>query len=232
MNHFSRMQAVALRPVLHSLSLGLLLALGTSAAFAQGKDIDKVNGAIRTESGQEYGALETVNGSIRLEAQARARSLSTVNGSINVEDGASAGAIETVNGGIDIGEGVVVERDAETVNGALEIGRASRVEGSASTVNGRIELTQAEVGRGIETVNGDIIVGEGSTVRGGILVDKPNRGWFNFGEQKKPRVIIGANATVEGDMVFKREVELFVHETARVGRVDGAEAKRFSGSRP
>jgi hypothetical protein len=31
-------------------------------------------------------------------------------------------------------------------------------------------------------------------------------------------------------MVFEREVELFVHETARIGSVQGAEAQRYSGS--
>lgn len=224
-----RMQRLLVRPLV----LGLVLTLGASgASFAKGQDIDKVNGAIRAESGQAYGELDTVNGSIRVEGEARAESASTVNGSIRIDDGAVVGTAETVNGSITIGEGVVIEKDAETVNGALAIGRASRVEGKASTVNGRIELEQAEVGNGIETVNGDIIVGAGSSVRGGILVEKPNRGWFNWGEPKKPRIVIGADAVVEGDLVFKREVELFVHETAKVGRIEGAQAKRFSGNQP
>jgi hypothetical protein len=42
--------------------------------------------------------------------------------------------------------------------------------------------------------------------------------------------VIGPNSEVVGPMVFKREVELFVHESARIGRVEGAEAKPYSGS--
>jgi hypothetical protein len=42
--------------------------------------------------------------------------------------------------------------------------------------------------------------------------------------------VIGPDSEVVGAIVFKREVELFVHESARIGRVDGAEAKRYSGS--
>lgn len=219
------------RLLIRPLVLGLVLALGSTAALAA-KDIDKVNGAIRAEAGQVYGELDTVNGSIRVEREARADSASTVNGSIRIEAGAVVGSAETVNGAITLDEGAVVEKAAETVNGALTLSRASRVDGKASTVNGRIELTQAEIGQGIKTVNGDVLVGEGSTVRGGIRIEKPSMSWFNWGEPKKPRVVIGANAVVEGDLVFEREVELFVHESATVGRIEGATAKRFSGAQP
>lgn len=212
----------------------ILIALlaSSSLALAKGPDIDKVNGAVRAEAGQEYGDLDTVNGSIRIEREAKVETASTVNGSISVEDGATVNELETVNGGITIGEGVIVSRTAETVNGGIKLGRASRVDGKVSTVNGRISLEAAEIGDGIETVNGHINVGADSTVRGGILVEKPNRGWFSWGKQKKPVVTIGRNAVVEGDLVFKQEVELYVHETARIGRVEGAEAKRFSGDQP
>jgi hypothetical protein len=32
--------------------------------------------------------------------------------------------------------------------------------------------------------------------------------------------------------VFEREVKLFVHDSARIGRVTGATAVRYSGERP
>ncbi len=80
--------------------------------------------------------------------------------------------------------------------------------------------------RGIETVNGDITVGVGSQVEGGIEVKKPN---FNLSltPGRKPRVIIGPNATVSGPLEFQREVTLYVHRTARVGPVSGAVAVPF-----
>jgi hypothetical protein len=45
-------------------------------------------------------------------------------------------------------------------------------------------------------------------------------------------VIVGAESVVEGPLVFERPVELFVHETARIGEVEGAEPQRFSGDSP
>lgn len=211
----------------------IAILIASPLVFAK-QDIDKVNGAVRTEAGAEYGSLETVNGSITVRAGVRADSASTVNGSIEIAADAILGEVETVNGGIDIGTGVLVERDVETVNGAIAIERGSRIEGKVETVNGRIELEGAEIGNGITTVNGDITVGTDSIVRGGILVEEPKgSSWFNFGKkQRVPRVVIGPNATVEGVLDFEREVELFVHETARIGTVRGAEPRRFSGRTP
>src|SRR5690606_40191178 len=123
---------------------------------------------------------------------------------------------------------VQVSGSAETVNGGIGVAAGSRIDGGLETVNGEIEIDAAEVSGGIETVNANITVGADSTVHGGILVEKPRGSWFSWGEPKKPRVVIGRNAVVEGDLVFKREVELYVHETARVGAIDGATAVRFS----
>lgn len=211
----------------------IAVLIASPVVFAAGKSIDKVNGAIRTEAGIEYGDLDTVNGSISIAAGVRADKASTVNGSIDVDDQATVGSLETVNGGIDIGEAVVVEKGVETVNGAVEIERGSRVQDGIETVNGRIELEGAEVGKGLNTVNGDVIVGADSIVRGGILIEKPNGGWFNWNSNsRKPRVVIGPNAVVEGTLKFEREVELFVHSSAKVGRIDGATPKAFSGAEP
>jgi DUF4097 and DUF4098 domain-containing protein YvlB len=211
----------------------IAVLIASPAVFAK-QDIDKVNGAVRTEAGVEYGNLETVNGSISVQNGVRADSASTVNGSIDIDDDAIIGTVETVNGGIDIGTAVVIERNVETVNGSVEIERGTRIEGKVETVNGRIELEGAEIGNGIATVNGDITVGSDSIVRGGILVEKPQgSGWFNWGGNTRvPRVVIGPNATVEGSLVFEREVELFVHDSAKIGSVKGATAQKFSGPTP
>jgi DUF4097 and DUF4098 domain-containing protein YvlB len=208
--------------------------IASPLAFAKGQDIDKVNGSIRTEAGTDYGDLDTVNGSISIEKGTTAESASTVNGGIEVDDQATVGSLETVNGGIDIGAAVEVADGVETVNGSVDIDRGSRVHGKVETVNGRIELEGAEIDNGIATVNGDIIVGADSVVRGGILVEKPQGGWFSFGNgnKRKPRIVIGPNATVEGTLDFEREVELFVHDSAKIGTVRGATAVKFSGATP
>ena len=212
----------------------IAVLIASPVVFAKGVDIDKVNGSIRTDAGTHYGELETVNGSIMVDEGVSAESVSTVNGGIDVDDKATVGTLETVNGGIDIGEAVEVSFDVSTVNGGIGIERGSRVHGKVETVNGRIELAAAEVGKGIATVNGDITVGADSIVRGGILVEKPNNGWFNWGSSppKIPRVVIGANAVVEGTLDFEREVELFVHDTAKIGNVRGATPQKFSGDTP
>jgi hypothetical protein len=67
-------------------------------------------------------------------------------------------------------------------------------------------------------------------VAGGIKVEKPS-GW-SWGKQRPPRVVIGPNSVVEGELVFEREVELFVHATATVGKITGATATRYEGASP
>lgn len=213
--------------------LALALSLATAPALADGRDIDKVNGAITAEAGQQYGSLSTVNGSIRIEAGATVGQAETVNGAIRVADGARAGSLDTVNGSIRLGTDVEVSGDVETVNGSVFIDREGRVSGNVETVNGSIGLVDTDLGGGIETVNGDITVGIGSHVRGGITVSRPNQGWFPFsiGNKREPRIVVGPDARVDGPLKFEREVKLYVHATAQVGTVSGATVERYDGDR-
>ena len=64
----------------------LALILVSPLALAEGPNIDKLNGAIRTESGKAYGDLETVNGAISVRADVEAEEVSTVNGSISIDE--------------------------------------------------------------------------------------------------------------------------------------------------
>ena len=204
--------------------------LVSSTAFA-GEDISKVNKSIQAEAGTEYGDLSTVNGAVSVGDGAVAEAVETVNGSVRIGDRASVDSAETVNGSVTLGRDVAVTRGLETVNGAITIDSGGRIGGGIETVNGRIELDATEVGGRLETVNGDITVGANSHVRGGIIIEKPSGNWFSS-NSRPPRVVIGPNATVEGTLDFQREVELFVHETAKVGTIKGASAKRFSGATP
>lgn len=210
-------------------SSALLLTLAlTAPAFAQ-DSISKVNGSVHASSGQTYGDLETVNGSIEIGDNATARGASTVNGGISVGSGAKLASLETVNGGIRAGGKVQVDGDVETVNGGIFFDRGSRIRDDISTVNGAIGLVGTDVGGGIETVSGDVTVGIDSHVKGGIKVEKP-KGNFNLGKNKPPRIVIGPNATVDGPLVFEREVVLYVHRTAKVGTITGATAKSFDSA--
>ncbi len=211
--------------------LALLLAAAalSQVAFAgnEDMDIDKVNGSIHVPDNATVGKLSTVNGGIHVGANARAKSAETVNGGIDVEDGATVDSLETVNGGIHLGGGVKVAKTVEAVNGSITLGKGSDVAGHASNVNGSLKLDGAHVGGGLETVSGDITIGANSRVEGGLLVNE-DHSWFHWGTSRKPRIVIGPHATVEGKLVFKREVDLYVSDSAKIGPVEGATPTKFS----
>lgn len=209
----------------YPLPLLFALALPLAPAWAN-EDISKVNGSINAQAGQTYGDLETVNGGIQVAEAVVTGDIETVNGGIRVGDRARTGGISTVNGSVRIGREVVARGDVETVNGGIFSDRGTQIEGGLETVNGSIGLVESRVGRSIETVNGDITVGVGSQVQGGIEVKKAN---FNLSltPGRKPRVIIGPNATVNGRLQFEREVTLYVHRSAQIGPVSGAQPLPF-----
>lgn len=212
----------------------IALAIAVSGAsfaksVAEGQSMDRVNGSIEVPAGITAGSLETVNGEIELARGAVASSAETVNGSIELEADARLESAETVNGGVELGENAEISGDVESVNGSIRLARGARIGGDAENVNGNISLEAASIGGRIDTVNGSVEVGANSRVDGGIKVRKP-RG-MSWGKSKPPRIVIGANAFV-GDMDFERDVELYVHETAKTGAITGATAKRFSGDQP
>ncbi|MGJ4803465.1 hypothetical protein [Luteimonas sp. SDU82] len=211
-----------------SLTLALLVLLCAPPVLAQ-QDISKVNGSIVAQAGRPYGDVETVNGSITIESGASVKDAETVNGSIRAADDIGAHSLSTVNGSIRAGERANVRDSVETVNGSIFLGEGGRVGGNVETVNGAIGLVDVDLAGGIATVSGDVTVGVGSHVRGGIRIDKPSANWFPVQVSKrKPRIVIGPGAVVEGELVFEREVTLYVHETARIGKVSGATPLPYS----
>jgi DUF4097 and DUF4098 domain-containing protein YvlB len=213
--------------MLRCLCFVLVASFAVNAVAAE--DISKVNGSITVDAGKTVGDLDTVNGSIRVGSDSRAEDVATVNGSINVADGAEVVTLETVNGRISVGARVRVTKSIEAVNGGVSLGQGTEVAGGVSNVNGTIRLEGARVKGAISTVSGDIDIGADSHVQGGITVEKPS-GWFN--SSKPPRVVIGPRAVVEGTLEFRREVELLISDSARVGTIKGATPTRFSGERP
>jgi hypothetical protein len=218
---------------LRSAALAFALAAAIPAAFAA-DGIDKVNGSIDAGAGQVVGNLSTVNGSIRIASDARTGDAETVNGSIKIADNVHCGGLTTVNGSIQLGARAQVGGGIETVNGGIFVDRGGHVAKDITTVNGAIGLVDTDLDGGIDTVNGDVTVGVGSHVKGGIKVEKPGTSWFpiHIGRNTPPRIIIGPNAVVDGPLVFEREVKLYVHSSARIGKVTGATAIAYSGDRP
>ncbi|MGH8085496.1 MAG: hypothetical protein ACREPV_09495 [Lysobacter sp.] len=213
-----------------ALAISLALLATSPSALAVDDDHSKVNGTVSVDAGERAGDLDTVNGSIKIGAGAQVGDAETVNGSIRAGDKVHAGGLSTVNGSIRTGRDVEIGDDVGTVNGSVFVDRGGNIGGDVETVNGAIGLVDTDVAGGIETVNGDLTVGVGSHVRGGIHYEKPGQQWIAF-NRRDPRVIIGPNARVDGPLVFEREVELYVHESARIGAVTGATAIRYEGDR-
>lgn len=216
-------------PRIRLLAATLALFVAGSAA-ARGIDVDKVNGSIHIESDQQAGDLTTVNGSIRIEDGGSAEKVSTVNGGIELGDRATIASIETVNGGIELGAGARVSGAVSAVNGGVRLGKGAEILGRATNVNGRYVLDAAHIAGGIETVAGDIEIGADSRVEGGILVEKPHG--ISWGKPRNPRIVIGPRAVVTGTLDFRRDVDLYVSDSAKVGEIKGAKATTFSGDRP
>lgn len=212
-------------------ALAASLAFALAAPALAADDIEKVNGSITAEAGQRYGNLGTVNGSIRVGSDARVGHVETVNGGVHIDANAQTGHVETVNGAIRIAARATLGGNVETVNGGIFIDRGSAVQGSVATVNGAIGLVDTDVTGGISTVNGDITVGVGSHVRGGLRVEKQPQ-WLGMGIRRKPRIVVGPNARVDGALTFERDVVLYVHDSASTGPITGAQAIRFSTPTP
>jgi hypothetical protein len=212
----------------HLLPALLLVLAGPASA----ESIDKVNGSIRVDAGQQVDDVSTVNGSIRLGRDARAKEVETVNGSVYLDTNASAQSVDNVNGSIAIEEGAKVAKDVDSVNGSISLEKGADVAGKVSNVNGRISLDAAHVGGGIETTTGDIEVGAKSRVENGILVSKSRSWGVRFGKEPVPRIVIGPGAVVQGAMRFEREVKLYVSNTATVGTIEGATPVKFAGDHP
>lgn len=172
--------------------------------------------------------FRTMNGSITIEDGARVSDCATINGPVKVGEGAEAGDLKTVNGDLDLGRDARVKGSIRLVNGAVRLNKGSTVSGDIDTVNGKIELVTAEVGGDLSNVNGGMTVTEGSIVHGDLRIRDAEGDPMG----RPPRIVIGRDSEVRGKLRFDREVELYVHETARIGPVSGASAVSFAGDEP
>ena len=214
--------------ILAALALGLGLP---PLASAGDNDIDKVNGSVQVAAGQQAGDVSTVNGAVHVGDGASVHEASTVNGEVELGDKAQATELGTVNGAISLGGGSRVSGKVNAVNGSIRLARGAEIGGRLENVNGAIVLDGAHVAGGIGTVGGDVTVGADSRVEGGILVNE-DHSWFRIGSSHKPHIVIGPHAVVQGTLQFKREVELYVSDSATVGKIEGASPQKFSGDSP
>lgn len=187
-------------------------------------NLSTVNGRVILGDGAHVaGDLSSVNGGIRLGADSSAHAVETVNGGIEFGDGAEAREATTVNGRIRLGEGAKVTGEVTAVNGSISLATDSHVEGTVSNVNGRITLTAARIDGNLITRNGTIELLEGSEVGGDLEVRSTND------DEDRVRVVIGPGSSVAGMIRIERPADVYVHETASFGGIEGAEVIRYSG---
>lgn len=173
-------------------------------------------------------SFKTVNGSIRVEDGARVQDCATVNGTMEFGDGTETGDLKTVNGNLRLGRDARVKGRIQLVNGYVRLSPGSSVSGDIGTVNGMIEIRGTQVGGDLTNVNGGMLVTEGSVVEGDLIVREAG----DDKHSKPPKIVIGPDSRIVGELRFERPVELYVHDSAKIGDVTGAEAVVFSGSEP
>jgi DUF4097 and DUF4098 domain-containing protein YvlB len=220
-------------PVVLSLCIGLVgcdgglnrdIVVDAGAQGARGGFT--VNGRIEVGDRAEVGGdLRTVNGSVRVGAGARTRDLDSINGSISLAERVQAGAVTTVNGALAVAGGVRIAGSLGTVNGAVRGAGGSIVDGDVRTVNGPIELRGVTVKGRVGNHAGDLRLLDGSLVEGDVELEEPDQAG-----DRSDVVVIGVGAQVRGVLRVARPVRLFVHPSARIGRVEGATPVAFEGT--
>jgi hypothetical protein len=219
--------------------LSVLLSCGCDAAV--NKDVQvaagstdshgghTLNGNVHVEHDADVpdGDFAAVNGNIRVDERAQVKSLSTVNGNIVLGAAAHATRIETVNGRVELAADASLAGSARLVNGDVSLAQGAHVGGDIETVSGAIDAHGATIDGNVSNYNGGMLI-DHSVVAGNLTVHKSD----HVGDEAPPRVVIGADSRVLGKLTFERPVELYVHETAQTGPIQGAEAIRYAGKAP
>lgn len=205
-----------------------LIALASPVAGWAQNNIQSTNETVKVTANRVTDNVTSVNGSVDVEDGAKVAVIQTTNGAVKLGDKAQARQINTVNAGISLGNGSVVEGDVSTTNGSVMLSPGAIVRGEVKTVHGSIELKAAHVAGGIHTTSANITIGADSRVEGGISVDK-QESVLQWGS---PTVIIGPHAVVQGTLEFRQKVEFKVSESAKIGRVVGAQPQIFKGDAP
>ncbi len=217
------------------LLLGACSALVDSYALSDGSshdgNISLVNG--RIEIGTDCrvdGQVNNVNGRIQVGRDTQVLGVRNVNGRIDLANEVEVdGDVSTVNGRVELGESVRVSGDVESVNGRISAAQGAIIGGTVSSVNGSVELHATRAG-GLLTSNSHVRLEAGTVIEGELRVRK--RRGLNINSGSSPKIIIGRDARIQGPLTFEREVELYVHESAAVGEISGAEAIRYTGDNP
>lgn len=216
-NHSFRLSAaIILAMVLGS----YVFASHANASAPEG--ISRINGGIDIDIDELVGDVSTINGRINIARGATAEDVETINGGIDVGSNARIRSAETVNGSITLDSNVVVRDSLSSVNGGVRTRAGTEIGDEIHTVNGKIDLRSTRVGGDVHTSNGDIELRDGSVVSGDVIV-RGKLSWFSklfsFGHHRPSDLRVDADSVIEGDIHLYREVNLRIHEDARVGEI-------------
>lgn len=228
-----------------SRSILWLALVATTPALAQ-QSLSKISDDIQTQAGQQYGSLSSVSGNVHVAGNVQAKGVHTVSGDIVIDAGATVGDVantsgnikagdnvkmgdtKSVSGNIRLGSGAQVSGDIAAVSGNIFADRGTHITGDIASVSGSIGLVQTELDGGITFATSDLTVGVGSHVKGRIYLKKPTFSHLDH----PPRIVIGPNAVVDGDLDFELPVQLYVHSSAKTGKITGATPIPFSSATP
>lgn len=194
--------------------------------------LQTINGEIKVGKGYTLGDVRSVNGEIQLGQDNTAKVVSTVNGDIGINKGSQVELVRSVNGNLRV-SGVKVSGDVTSVNGRIKALDNSQIAGNVRTTNGKIFLRDAKVHQNVQMSDGNIELRD-TLIEGDVVVTE-KRIWeylsldFDF---FRPKIIVGPNTIITGKIKSNRRIKLFVHESAQIAGIEGAEARYYSSDTP
>lgn len=189
---------------------------GGSNDTSDGNSVSSVFGGLEVSQGKHVSNVSSVNGSIELHDDVTARTVDTVNGSIEMGDYVTVENASTVNGDIEAGHHFSSAGFVKTVNGDISLQHSSKVAQEVETINGEIKLNGVVVEGSVHTHNGDILLTNNTQVLGDIIFHKNNR---NNNDHSVPTLSIKQGATVAGQIILYREVELNIDDAQLLNKV-------------
>ncbi|GIX33942.1 MAG: hypothetical protein KatS3mg125_1898 [Lysobacterales bacterium] len=214
---------------------------------AEARRLVSVNGHIGTGAEARIASAESRNGSIRIGPSTRvAEFVKTLNGSISLGENVEVGGdVSVQNGEIRIGRNARVGGSVSVQTGEL-IAEEAEIVGSVSVGSGALKLRGGRLGGDVRAHTADVELMQGVVVEGDLRLGKSS-GMSGGTEVRVPgmsiavgalgmaasRVVIGPRSELRGRILgADLTTDIWVHETARIGRTEGASIKRFRGEAP
>lgn len=219
MKNFKTLAAGFIAINLLSLS-GCIIHVG--GGDGDGRGVSSIFGGLSVSKGKTVDDVSSVNGSIELASDVTANNVETVNGSIELSEYVNVSHASTVNGDIDVSHHFTSQGSVETVNGDISILQDSVVKGVVETVNGDIKLHGVQVEADVTTKNGDIKLSHDTVIAGDVVFKEKDDSRYSFGNDNIPTLVIKDDATVIGNIILLREVELEIENQSLLAKVKRA----------